>query len=67
MISETKRCDNLSCVCEIPIADAVCGDYCSRVEHGEGVSLKCECGHDACAQEMQRELSGAMGTPSAAP
>jgi hypothetical protein len=62
---ETKRCDNLSCVCEIPIAEAVCSEHCARAEHGDAVSLRCECGHDACTQEMQRELSGTMGAPAA--
>jgi hypothetical protein len=63
---ETKRCDNLSCVCEIPIAAQTCSDYCRRAEQLDELPLKCECGHDACVQEMQRELTGTMGS-SAAP
>lgn len=62
---ETKRCENLSCVCDIPISEGVCSEYCSRTEHGDGLALRCECGHDACAQEMKRELTGTMGAPAA--
>jgi hypothetical protein len=63
--SETKRCDNLSCVCEVPIAQDACSEHCARAEHGDGVTLRCECGHDTCAQEMDRELTGTMGAPAA--
>lgn len=62
---QTKRCDNLSCVCDVPLTEAACSEYCARVERGDGVSLKCECGHAPCAQEMERELTGAMGSRSA--
>lgn len=60
---EMKRCDNLSCVCETPIAEATCSEYCAKIEHGDEVSIRCECGHASCSHEMELELTGAMGTP----
>ena len=62
---ETKRCDNLSCICEVAIGDGACSEHCQRAEHGDGVTLRCECGHERCAQEMERELSGTMGSAPA--
>lgn len=62
---QMKRCDNLSCVCDVPISQAACSEHCARAEHGDSLTLRCECGHEKCAQEMERELTGTMGSTAA--
>ena len=61
MEQSTRRCDNLACICDIPFAQATCGDHCAGAKPEE---IRCECGHSKCAQEMEAELSGSMGNPT---
>ena len=42
MEQSTRRCDNLACICDIPFAQATCGDHCAGAKPEE---IRCECGH----------------------
>ncbi len=55
---ETKRCDNLACVCDVALAETTCSDYCGSFEARDTNTIKCECGHDRCARRMDAELEG---------
>jgi hypothetical protein len=56
----TKRCDNLSCVCDTPLTDAFCSDYCAKADTETELPLQCECDHTPCANAMKAELTGAV-------
>lgn len=62
--AQTKRCDNLSCICDTPLTEAFCSDYCAKVDREAELPLQCECGHTPCANAMKAELTGvgALGT-----
>jgi len=64
MASETKKCDNLACLCEVAITQAVCAPYCDSPEGRDQANLRCTCGHDKCAQQMDEQLHGGIGKES---
>ena len=62
MISgDTKRCDNLACLCVVPLADAVCNPACDTPESRDPATIKCECGHAGCKKQMDEQLHGGIG------
>jgi hypothetical protein len=59
---DKRRCDNLACVCEVDPTVGTCSDYCASPAGRDTNNIRCECGHPACAAEMDRELTGRMAT-----
>jgi hypothetical protein len=59
---ERKRCDNLACLCEIPLAEATCSAYCDSPEGRDPANIRCACGHPACESQMESQLHGGTGT-----
>ena len=62
MTAEMKRCDNLSCLCEIPLADEVCSDYCRSDAGRDATEIRCDCGHPVCNKAVEAQLHGGVGT-----
>lgn len=63
---ELKRCDNLACLCEVPLAENVCSPYCDSPEARDPAIIRCECGHPVCAEEIETQLHGGIGSESPA-
>ncbi|GAC1406780.1 MAG: hypothetical protein NVSMB64_12820 [Candidatus Velthaea sp.] len=62
MISgDTKRCDNLACLCQVAPADAVCSPACDSPEARDPVTITCACGHAGCKKETEAQLHGGIG------
>ena len=61
---ERKRCDNLACLCEIPLAQATCSPYCDSPAGRDPANIRCTCGHPACESQMETQLRGGIGTES---
>jgi hypothetical protein len=59
--TQTKRCDNLSCICDTPLAAAFCSNYCAKADQEAELPLQCECSHAPCVNAMKAELTG-IGT-----
>jgi hypothetical protein len=55
---ERKRCDNLACLCEVSLLEAVCSPYCNSREARDPVTITCACAHPACAQKIDQQLHG---------
>jgi hypothetical protein len=64
MNDEMKRCDNLACICEVPVADAVCAPYCDSPDGRDPSIITCGCGHDVCKTAIDEQLSGGIGRES---
>jgi hypothetical protein len=64
MTVDMKRCDNLSCLCEVPLAEEACSDYCRSDAGRDATEILCECGHSACAKAVDAQLHGAAGVES---
>ena len=56
-----KRCDNLACLCEVPLADATCSPYCNSPAAHDPANITCECGHTACTPVIDEQLHGGIG------
>ena len=63
---DTKRCDNLACICETPLAQSACAPYCDSTEGRDAHNVRCECGHGKCEEQAERQLSGEPGRESPA-
>jgi hypothetical protein len=61
---EHKRCDNLACLCEVPLAEATCSAYCDSPEGRDPANIRCGCGHASCEKQMQTQLHGGIGAES---
>jgi acetone carboxylase gamma subunit len=59
-----KRCDNLACLCEVPLAEATCGAFCGSPDGRDPAIIRCECGHAPCAEEVEAQLHGGIGAES---
>ena len=62
--TDTKKCDNLACLCEVPIATAVCAPYCDSPDGRDPANVRCECGHAACKEQIDEQLHGGIGRES---
>ena len=61
---DSKRCDNLACLCEIPLAQTTCGEYCDSPAGRDPANIRCECGHAPCEQQIESQLHGGIGAES---
>jgi hypothetical protein len=61
---ERKRCDNLACLCEVPVTLAVCGEYCASPEARDARTVACQCEHTGCKTETELRLHGGVGKES---
>jgi hypothetical protein len=64
-VEATARCEHLACVCEVPIGQETCSDYCASPAGRDAQNVRCECGHDVCAKAIEEQLHGAGGRESA--
>ncbi len=64
---ETKRCDNLACLCEVPPAEAVCGPYCDSPDGRDPEAIRCRCGHAGCERAVEEQLHGGIGRETLPP
>jgi len=64
MTVDFKRCDNLACLCEVPLADEACSDYCRSDAGRDALEIRCECGHPGCEKAVEAQLHGAAGAES---
>lgn len=62
--ADKKRCDNLACLCEVPLAQAVCAEYCDSREARDPANIRCSCGHPTCETQVERQLHGGIGAES---
>jgi acetone carboxylase gamma subunit len=62
--SDQKRCDNLACLCEVPLAQTTCSDYCASPDGRDTGKVRCDCGHAFCEKEMDEQLHGGIGAES---
>lgn len=62
--SDHKKCDNLACLCEVPLAESVCGEYCNSPDGRDPASIRCRCGHAPCEAQMETQLHGGIGSES---
>ena len=58
------RCENLSCLCEVPASQATCSDYCASPEGRDVANVRCACGHAVCADVIEKQLHGEGGRES---
>ena len=59
------RCENLSCVCEVPTGEATCSAYCASPEARDVSNVRCSCGHAVCSDAIEKQLHGGAGRESA--
>jgi hypothetical protein len=64
-LEETIRCENLSCVCEVPASEATCSPYCASPAGRDVQNVRCDCGHSVCAKAIEEQLHGEGGRESA--
>ncbi len=64
MTADMKRCDNLSCLCEVPLADEACSDYCRSGGGRDATEIRCDCGHAKCDKAVEAQLHGGAGAES---
>jgi acetone carboxylase gamma subunit len=62
--SDRVRCENLTCLCEVPLGDTACSSHCSSPDGRDPHVLRCECGHSGCAEQNARQLGGEAGKES---
>ncbi len=62
--TDIKKCDNLACVCEVPLAETVCAPYCDSPEGRDLANVRCRCGHPGCEAQMETQLHGRIGRES---
>ena len=58
---DSKRCDNLACLCTVPLAQSVCSDYCDSPDGRDPAIITCGCGHKSCEAEIDEQLHGGIG------
>ncbi|MEA2687560.1 MAG: hypothetical protein QOJ39_2066 [Candidatus Eremiobacteraeota bacterium] len=58
---DSKRCDNLACLCTVPLAQAVCSGYCDSPDGRDPAIITCGCGHKGCQAEIDEQLHGGIG------
>ncbi len=63
-VADTKKCDNLACLCEVPLAQAVCAPYCDSPDGRDPANVRCECGHAVCEKQVEEQLHGGIGRES---
>lgn len=61
MRDESKRCDNLACLCQVRITESVCSKYCDSPEGRDFAVITCGCGHPGCQREIDEQLHGGIG------
>jgi hypothetical protein len=59
-----SRCENLACLCDVAPEAATCSPYCASPEGRDPQNVRCECGHAACAEQIERQLHGGSGKES---
>ena len=59
--NDSKRCDNLACLCTVPLAQSVCNDYCDSPDGRDPAIITCGCGHQGCQSEIDEQLHGGIG------
>ncbi len=65
MVTEaTQRCEHLACLCEVSFGDATCSQYCASPAGRDPQNIRCECGHKACAEQIEAQLHGQSGKES---
>lgn len=65
MVTEaTQRCEHLACLCNVTFGEATCAPYCASPEGRDPQNITCECGHAACAEQIEAQLHGASGKES---
>ncbi len=65
MTTEMKRCDNLSCLCEVPLTEETCSTYCGSDAGRDPLDIRCQCGHAVCVKAVEAQLHGGGGAQSA--
>jgi hypothetical protein len=58
---DSKRCDNLACLCTVSLARAVCSDYCDSPDGRDPAIITCGCEHQGCQTEIDKQLHGGIG------
>ena len=61
---QTTRCEHLACLCEVPLTEATCSPYCASPDGKDPQNVLCKCGHPACAEQIEAQLSGGGGKES---
>jgi hypothetical protein len=61
---DTKKCDNLACLCEVPLKDTVCEPYCDSSDGRDPATVRCRCGHPECEAQIEQQLHGGIGRES---
>jgi hypothetical protein len=64
MNDESKRCDNLACLCGVALTVSVCSPYCDSPEGRDQSIITCGCGHAGCQREIEEQLHGGIGKES---
>jgi hypothetical protein len=65
LIDDTgKRCDNLACLCTVPLSQAVCSEFCASADGRDPAEIRCGCGHAVCAETIDAQLHGGIGSES---
>jgi hypothetical protein len=64
LVPDTKHCDNLACLCEVPLKQATCSEACAAPEARDPANIRCGCGHDVCTEQVEAQLHGAPGRES---
>jgi hypothetical protein len=62
--TDTKRCDNLACLCEVPLTLSTCSEYCASPDARDPAIIRCGCGHDGCEEQVEAQLHGGIGRES---
>ncbi len=62
--SDIKKCDNLACLCEVPVAETVCAPYCDSPDGRDPANVRCRCGHAVCESQIEEQLHGGIGRES---
>jgi len=60
----TMRCENLSCLCEVPAGESTCSTYCGSADGRDVGNVRCECGHAVCMDAIDAQLHGEGGRES---
>jgi hypothetical protein len=60
----TRRCENLACLCDVPVVDETCSPYCESPDGRDPQNVVCSCAHAGCAEQMERQLHDEGGRES---
>jgi acetone carboxylase gamma subunit len=61
---DRKRCDNLACLCDVPLSQGACSTYCDSPDGRDPANIRCSCGHPFCESQMESQLHGGIGAES---